>query len=329
MSEHIPASAASVADLPCPECGTAGAVLVDDVSTAELGRLYRQHGVEVAAYFDGIPTLSRFRCAACDLRFFVPACAGDDSFYEQLQRFDWYYQDEKPEYEFARQAIGERRRVLEVGCGKGAFAAFLPSSAAYTGLEFNDEAVRKANEAGLNVFREPIERHAVAHPGHYDAVCSFQVLEHVSSPRSFLDGCVAALAAGGLLVIAVPAEDSFLAVAANAPFNMPPHHVLRWTDRALAAMAAARNLDVVEIWHEPVAPFHAEWHSRALAHHYFVMHGVGTGRLIDTRLRYRALGRLLANARLRDFLAQRVARRAPMLRHGHTVVLVARKRRAA
>lgn len=313
----------------CPECRTPDTAPVDAVSTAELAQLYHRHGVEVGSYFDGLDHLARYRCAHCDLQFFAPACAGDDAFYEQLQQFDWYYQDEKPEYHHAAGYLQAGQRVLEVGCGKGAFHAFLPAGVAYVGLEFNDEAVRKANAAGLDVRKETIERHAAAHPGRYDAVCTFQVLEHVPRPDTFLDGCVAALADGGLLIVAVPAEDSFLAVAANAPFNMPPHHALRWTDRALRNMARRRRLDVVELWHEPVAPFHRDWQEHTLAHHYFALHGSGGARLVDTRLRYRAIGRLLRHAPLRAWLARRVAAARPVLRHGHTVVLVARKRPAA
>lgn len=325
MSASTPHAQSHAAVPPCPECRAASAP-VEDVDTAALARLYRQHGVEAAPYFAAVDRITRYRCTRCDLHFFSPPCAGDDAFYEQLQRFDWYYQDEKPEYRHAAAHLRAGQRVLEVGCGKGAFHAFLPDAVAYIGLEFNDAAVRKANAAGLDVRKESVERHGADHPGRYDAVCSFQVLEHVPYPDTFLDGCVAALADGGLLLIAVPAEDSFLAVAANAPFNMPPHHALRWTDRALRAMAGRRGLDVVELWHEPVAPFHRDWQEHALAHHYFVMHGLGSDRLVDTRLRHRAIGRLLRHAPLRAWLARRVAAARPVLGHGHTVVLVARKR---
>lgn len=309
----------------CPGCGAPDVRLVDSIATAELARLYRSRGIEVGAYVETTPEISRLKCAACDLVFFSPSCAGDDSFYEQLQRHDWYYQDEKPEYDYARQFVGEHQRVLEVGCGKGAFHAFLPASTRYVGLEFNDEAVRKATEAGLDVRKQSVERHAAEHPQAYDVVCSFQVLEHVPSPDTFVHACVESLAPGGMLILAVPAEDSFLALAANAPLNMPPHHVLRWTDRALVSLAKREGLEVAALWHEPVASFHRDWQSHTLAYHYFVRHGMASTRLIDSSLRYRIIGKLLQNTQLRDFLARRVAREQPALGHGHTVVLAARQ----
>jgi SAM-dependent methyltransferase len=311
--------------LACPACSANVVLPVETVASADLVAGYRDKGIDVAACLASTPVIDLYRCAGCDLGFFAPPCAGDAAFYEQLQQYDWYYQDDKPEYAYASQHVGDGARVLEVGCGKGAFRAALPRSVSYTGLEFNDAAVRKAQAAGLNVSRQSVEAHAAANPGAYDVVCSFQVLEHVPAPKEFVHACVQALAPGGKLILAVPAEDSFLAIAPNSPLNMPPHHVLRWSDRALANLAGREGLAVVDLWHEPVASFHTEWHRQALAFHYFVLCGLAKTRLLDRGLRHRAIGRLLRFRALRDALAASVLRRLPALGRGHTVVMVARR----
>lgn len=309
----------------CPACGESNSSEVDTLTTADLADLYRRRGIDVSAYFGANPVIRRFRCDSCDLGYFSPPCPGDERFYEQLQTQPWYYQDEKPEYAFATGFVRNGDKVLEVGCGKGAFRAFLPADIDYHGLEFNEEAVQKATAAGLSVRREYVEEHALSHRGYYQVVCSFQVLEHVPAPDTFVRACVESLAPGGLLIIAVPAEDSFLAVAPNAPLNMPPHHVLRWSDQALRNLAARERLLLETIWHEPIASFHQEWQTQALAHHYFVMRGWHRNKLIDNSLPHRLIGRLLRRERLRHTLARRVAQRNPVLGHGHTVVLVASK----
>ncbi|MFC0133706.1 methyltransferase type 12 [Massilia eurypsychrophila] len=316
-------------NLLCPACSSGAVIAAESIASADLVAGYRDKGIDVAACLAATPAIVLFRCAGCDLGFFSPPCAGDAAFYEQLQQFDWYYQDDKPEYAYASGHVEEGARVLEVGCGKGAFHAALPASVSYTGLEFNDAAVARAQAAGLAVSKQPVEAHAAANPGRYDVVCSFQVLEHVPEPASFVHACVQALAPGGRLILAVPAEDSFLAIAPNAPLNMPPHHVLRWSDLALANLARREGLALVDVWHEPVASFHSEWHRQTLAFHYFVLCGLARTRLLDRGLRYRAIGRLLRFKGLRDALAASVLRRLPELDRGHTVAMVARHEQTA
>lgn len=309
----------------CPACLGAKYKTLDRVDTRDLIELYGREGVDVSRHFEATPEIRMNRCLTCDLVFFSPHCAGDGRFYEQLQKFDWYYQDEKPEYAYARNFISGSELVLEVGCGKGAFRAWLPESTKYVGLEFNDEAVRKARASGLNVIKQSVEEHAAQAAGKYDVVCSFQVLEHVPDPRAFVHACVQALRPGGKLILAVPSEDSFLGMATNAHLNMPPHHVLRWSDRALRRLALREGLFVIELWHEPVAEVHEDWHKETLARHYFVGLGLARKTLVDRSFTGKVLGRVLRSERVKDFFASRVAGRAAHAAHGHTVALVASK----
>ena len=306
----------------CPACHEDGAHAVETVTGLELVASYRSRGIDVSGLLDGQERIALYRCTSCDLHFFSPARAGDAGFYEQLQVHDWYYQDEKPEYPYAAALVEDGSSVLEVGCGKGAFRAWLPAGVEFTGLEFNDEAVRKAREAGLNVLKQPVEEH-VAEGKRYDVVCAFQVLEHVVDPRSFFHACAQALNPGGKLIIAVPAQDSFLSIAANSPLNMPPHHLTRWTDRALTNLARREGLTANEVWHEPVASFHSEWHANVLAFHTLSTMGFIKPRLLDDSFRYRLLGRLLRVPTLRDYLARRALAARPEFSRGHTVMMVA------
>lgn len=313
-----------MSDCACPACDAQALEVIETVKCDRLVDSYRKRGIDIMPYFgtDGFTTL--YRCASCDLGFFSPAPAGDEGFYEQLQVHDWYYQEDKPEYLFAKDLVPEHASVLEVGCGKGAFHAFLPDSVAYTGLEFNDEAIRKAQAQGLNVIKQPVEAHA-ASGQRYDLVCSFQVMEHVENPGSFFHACVEALKPGGKVIIAVPAEDSFLAVAANSPLNMPPHHLTRWTDRALHNLARRESLADIVLWHEPVADYHQDWHTTTLALYTLSGMGLFKWRLLDDSLGYRLAGRLSHSRTMRAYLARRAVERRPELQAGHTVVLVAQR----
>jgi len=305
----------------CPACQANDTKAVDSVDREDLIRSYRRKGIDVSAYLHG-DSVTLCHCNHCELGFFDPACVGDGFFYEQLQTQDWYYQDDKPEYAHAAKLIHQDSLVLEVGCGKGAFRRWLPQSIRYTGLEFNDEAVQKAHAAGLDVRKQPVEEHAAASP-RYDVVCAFQVLEHVEHPKQFFHACVQALKPGGILMIAVPAQDSFLAIAPNSPLNMPPHHVTRWTDHALTYLAYSEGFQKADIWHEPVADFHKDWHATTLAYHALTRFGLYRPRLIDNSVRYRLLGHLIRGPMLRRYLLRSALRASPELAVGHTVLLIA------
>jgi len=199
--------------------------------------------------------LEYLRCQNCDLRFFWPAVTGSERFYDQLQGTEQYYQEEKPEFDFARRYLNNDDVLLEVGCGAGAFGASTRVKR-YVGLEFSAKAASAARAKGLMVLQETIEAHSQANPGHYDAVCAFQVLEHTSTPHSFLRSCLAALKPSGCLIVSVPSVDSFARGVINFALDLPPHHVTRWSDRCLNGVSRVLPLELVELWHEPLQAVH-------------------------------------------------------------------------
>jgi SAM-dependent methyltransferase len=134
----------------------------------------------------------------------------------------------------------------------------------YTGLEFNDEAVRSATERGLHVENGSIEQHMVGREGLYDVVCAFQVLEHVAQVHNFIAASVRGLKIGGLLIYCVPSEESYVSLLQNAVLNLPPHHVTRWTDVALKSIARLFPLELVAIEHERLADFHKKTYTSVL-----------------------------------------------------------------
>jgi len=90
--------------------------------------------------------------------------------------------------------------VLEVGCGKAAFAGHIPKSAEYAGLEFSTQAKEMALLRGIEIKNMSIEDFAIKinenrdmESAGFDVVCSFQVLEHVANPNQFLSAKIACL----------------------------------------------------------------------------------------------------------------------------------------
>jgi SAM-dependent methyltransferase len=311
----------------CPVCRSKNVKSLESIEANSLADAYQKNfGISIARFFSDNRHLVTLRaCGTCDLRWYTPMVCGDASFYEDLQRHAWYYQDVKPEYEFARTKVGPSDSVLEVGCGKGAFRRFLPAGVRYRGLEFNTTAVAAAKLAGLSVDIESIDAHSAINPNTYDFVCHFQVLEHVPDPFAFLVSCVAAVKPGGTMIVAVPAEDSFLSVVEDGWLNMPPHHLTRWTDSSLTSVLEALGLESVELWHEPVASYHGRWYATTMTCLGFKnLLGIRT-RLKSDRFYSRIAKRLERVPGVGSWLRRRGASSFLFSSNGHTVCASARK----
>lgn len=251
--------------LTCPLCDSGSVASIESVKVSELAELYSQMlGRSVIEEFSGHKELGFFLCRGCDLRFFHPAVTGSEGFYESLQRFDWYYLEDKDEYEFARRYVPENSRVLEIGCGKGAFAKKIDTGN-YTGLEFSSKAREMGESAGIRILNETVQAHAVKNAGRYDVVCSFQVLEHIAGVNGFLRSSIECLAPGGRYIISVPSADSFISLSANSILNLPPHHVTHWSDKSLRSIASIFGLELTELCHEGLADIHSRWYSLTMA----------------------------------------------------------------
>jgi len=226
----------------CPLCGSSTTDVVGHVSVEELSREYRRQ-LGVGLEPPPVDELALRGCLACHLKFFVPAVTGDAGFYAALQRFPWYYPEEKDEFAVAAGHIGPTDRVLEVGAGRGAFARGI-ACAGYVGLETSVDAVAAARAGGVTLRHETVEEHARDRAGAYDVVCAFQVLEHVPDTGRFLAACVDCLRGGGRLIVSVPNDDGFLSADRDNVLNFPPHHVTRWSADCLRSLPAILPLEL-------------------------------------------------------------------------------------
>jgi 2-polyprenyl-3-methyl-5-hydroxy-6-metoxy-1,4-benzoquinol methylase len=240
----------------CPLCHATRSEYVAEVRTEDLVRLYRRGpNIDVVDELNGVSQFLLFQCLDCKLRHFQPQATGSGSFYASLEPLAGYYKADKPEFHVALANIEPTDTVLEVGCGAGAFASLLPTTACFTGLELNDHAASRARAAGVHVLVETVEDHAKQ--GHrYDVVVLLQVVEHVADVDGFLVACVQCIKAGGRLIVSVPSAEGFMAVVPNNPLNMPPHHVTWWTDACMRNIANRYGLELHQLEHDRLTPEH-------------------------------------------------------------------------
>lgn len=104
--------------------------------------------------------------------------------------------------------------------------------------------------------RESLGDHLASSPGGYDAVVSFQVMEHVPAVGQFLRECLSLLRPGGRLIVSVPSHDGFMGVELNNILDLPPHHITQWSDRCLSGVASTFGLWPLSLEHDDIAPYH-------------------------------------------------------------------------
>ena len=237
---------------------------------------YRDIGLDVAATFADFPQVDIHRCNDTGYRFFhPPALAGEAAFYEQLHKINANATGEEHEYrawsedfQFAWDRIVPGERLLDVGCGNGAFLQRAAEKAEVTGIDGSQYAKRHCERLGLDVRLGMIADFAGVFAEQFDTVCAFQLLEHVYDVRSFLDGLVAVTKPGGRLIIAVPNNEPYIRrFDPYSPLNCPPHHIGLWNRTSLTKMADVMGLVPVEHHYCEVSgrwPVEAYLHARSM-----------------------------------------------------------------
>jgi 2-polyprenyl-3-methyl-5-hydroxy-6-metoxy-1,4-benzoquinol methylase len=134
--------------------------------------------------------------------------------------------------------------LLEVGCARGDFLSVAREVFDARGVEPNPDLADSAARIAP-VHRDIIERTPWSG---FDVVASFHVIEHVDSPRSFIQAAAERLKPGGLLVIETPNIDSL-------PFRMLkgkwrqfiPEHYFFFSPRTMTKLLADQGLNVEQV----------------------------------------------------------------------------------
>ncbi len=107
--------------------------------------------------------------------------------------------------EMARWLPRRRCRVAELGCGSGGMLEALGRFGSAVGVEADPALLEAARQRGLDCRAGSLPADVPLPAGEWDAVCLFDVLEHLDDEAAALGACRRLLAPGGLLFVAVPA----------------------------------------------------------------------------------------------------------------------------
>jgi SAM-dependent methyltransferase len=189
------------------------------------------------------------RCAHCGLVFTSPGLAADhlrdlyeNQYYEQTQHYfvDQLSGPSGDEILFAqslkKRVWGNRKgtpRFLDVGCGAGRqLEAFIRGGREGVGLDISEKANQAGVRKGLDLRPTGLSSPSL---GFFDLIGAFHVLEHMPSPKAFLENCVDRLTAQGYLIIEIPDYHSRSArrMRHNWPYLYPHIHLYQFTGQSI------------------------------------------------------------------------------------------------
>lgn len=139
---------------------------------------------------------------------------------------------------FLRAQAGPGDRVLDLGCGDGAFAALLVAvGATVTMADVAREALRRARERAPAATAVLLEEGAPLPFGEdaFDLVWAGEVLEHVADVTGLLAEVRRVLRWGGALAVTTPWHGRVV-VAGDAHFDPRADHLRFFSARTLRAM---------------------------------------------------------------------------------------------
>jgi SAM-dependent methyltransferase len=141
------------------------------------------------------------------------------------------------------------QRVLDLGCGEGAFTAALAEAGTEgVGVEVAARAVERARAAhpGLDFRHVAIDAPLPFEDASFDAVWVSEVLEHVADTARFLSEARRVLRPGGLLLVTTPSAGRAWALV-HWPPDPRSDHLRFYTARSLRALLADFGFEDVRV----------------------------------------------------------------------------------
>lgn len=144
------------------------------------------------------------------------------------------------------------RRLFEVGC---AYGFFLNSArgefASVAGIDVSEDAVAYARrELGLNVSCGDLLSADLPNQA-FDVACMWDTIEHLASPRRYLETIAAHMPAGGLVAVTTGDIGSVNARIRKGRWRMihPPTHLHYFTRRSLSQLLERCGFRVLHVEH--------------------------------------------------------------------------------
>jgi 2-polyprenyl-3-methyl-5-hydroxy-6-metoxy-1,4-benzoquinol methylase len=147
-----------------------------------------------------------------------------------------------------------KARLLDVGSGPGTLLMVARRVYGYEvqGVEPAKIAADAANGYEVPTYCGTVQDYAKTHSEKFDAITSFEVLEHVAEPLDFLQTIRTLLKKDGLLILSTPNLDDPYCLRQRIPPAMPPIHINFFSRRSLKPLLERAGLTTVRTFTLPI-----------------------------------------------------------------------------
>ena len=142
-------------------------------------------------------------------------------------------------------------KIIDIGCASGEFVSHVKDEFDIFGCDFSSNAIKMAKKKHpriKNRFRTVSAKELSADGEYYDAVCMWDVIEHIDEPKEAMHHALSTLKRNGYIFMSTPDIGAFFAKITGSkwPFMTPPEHLSFFNKKSMQYFAKCMNLKMVK-----------------------------------------------------------------------------------
>lgn len=196
---------------------------------------------------------SLYECVKCYVQFWEPFRSPGPEWYKAQKKYATkeprLYRGYHKKFLSLYPTFPEGTKILDVGCGRGELLQELRKRGCECwGVDFDELTIRAAKERLRlqNLFSmDLIEFLGKKDLPEFDIITSFEVIEHLDDPLSFLQGIKKHLKKSGKIILSTPSRERLM--PDEYSWDFPPTHLSRWNEEAIATLAKKINFEISSV----------------------------------------------------------------------------------